>query len=287
MSKVKASEEESYKNKPFNGERARWEDYHRYLRITINKQEELPENWLNYLFDDYPMDPNDATLRMFPAEFVTRVVPDPLAENASAVLQQNRNEVIRRDEKHNEQVRKPKAILVEILSSSVSQSLQNIFHDTYNIVPHAFYSYLKTSFGPLSNQNEDLSVAMHGIMTLNMAHTETFTSFMTRFNNKAEYLKLEKGARRGLLTATMANTQGKIQLLPDRLVKELRRVREIDMTYDEMLIWLTQQDINQMNDGLKVIRVKKIMAETEKDDSKKYADKVKGKINIVDPNGLE
>ena len=70
-------------------------------------------------------------------------------------------------------------------------------------------------------------------------------------------------------------------------MKELRRVREIDMTYDEMLIWLTQQDINQMNDGLKVIRVKKIMAETEKDDSKKYADKVKGKINIVDPNGLE
>jgi hypothetical protein len=28
MSKVKASEEESYKNKPFNGEHARWEDYH-------------------------------------------------------------------------------------------------------------------------------------------------------------------------------------------------------------------------------------------------------------------
>ena len=45
MSKAKASEEESYKNKPFNGERARWEDYHRYLRVTINKQEELPEHW--------------------------------------------------------------------------------------------------------------------------------------------------------------------------------------------------------------------------------------------------
>jgi len=101
-------------------------------------------------------------------------------------------------------------------------------------------------------------------MTLNMAHTETFTSFMTRFNSKADYLKLEKGARRGLLTATMANTHGKIQLLPDRLVKELRRVREIDMTYDEMVIWLTQQDINQMNDGLKVIKLKKILVEDEK-----------------------
>ena len=89
MSKIKPSEENSYKIKPFNGERARWEDYHRYLRITINKQEDLPENWLNYLFDDYPVDPNDATWRLFPPEFITRVVQDPLAENAGAVLQRN------------------------------------------------------------------------------------------------------------------------------------------------------------------------------------------------------
>jgi pimeloyl-ACP methyl ester carboxylesterase len=54
MSKVKVTEEESFKEKHFNGERARWEDYHRYLRITINKQEDLPENWLNYIFEEYP-----------------------------------------------------------------------------------------------------------------------------------------------------------------------------------------------------------------------------------------
>jgi hypothetical protein len=153
MSKVKNFEGKSFKDKPFNGERARWEDYHRFLRITINKQEDLPENWLNYLFEDYPMDPNDITARLFPMEFVNRVIPDPLAENASAVAQRNRNDVIRRDEKHNERVHKAKAILVEILSSSVSLSVQNTFHDTFNIVPYEFYYYLKNSFGPLSNQN--------------------------------------------------------------------------------------------------------------------------------------
>jgi hypothetical protein len=169
MSKVKVTDEESFKEKHFNGERARWEDYHRYLRITINKQEDLPENWIYYIFEEYPVDPNDATVRLFPPEFTTRIVQDPLADNASAVAQRNRNEAIRRDEKQNERVRKSKAILVEILSSSVSQSLRNIFHDTYNIVPYDFYSYLKTSFGPQSNQNEDLSVAMHGLMTMNMS----------------------------------------------------------------------------------------------------------------------
>ena len=110
---------------------------------------------------------------------------------------------------------------------------------------------------------------------------------MIRFNSKADNLKLEKGAKRGLLTATITKKQGKIQLLPDRLVKELRRVREVDITYDEMLIWLTQQDINQMNDGLKTLKIKKITAEPDKEEKKKQIEKGRGKIIISDPNGLE
>jgi len=176
---------------------------------------------------------------------------------------------------------------LKILSSSVSQSFRNTFHNTYNIIPYDFYVYLKTSFGPLSNQNEDMSVAMHAIMTMNMLHTETFTSFMTRFDSKANYLKLKKGAKRGLLTATLANTNGKIQLLPDRLVKELRRVWEVDMSYSEMLVWLTQQDINQMNDGLKLIKVKRIVTDCDKDEEKKTLDKGRDQGKITDPNGLE
>ena len=106
MSKAKDLGDEGFKDKPFNGERARWEDYHRYLRITINKQEDLPENWLTYLFDDYPVDPDNPAHILFPADYVTRIVPDPPADTASAVGQRYRNDAIRREEKHNERVKK-------------------------------------------------------------------------------------------------------------------------------------------------------------------------------------
>jgi hypothetical protein len=59
------------------------------------------------------------------------------------------------------------------------------------------------------------------------------------------------------------------------------------MTYDEMLIWLTQQDINQMNDGLKTLKIKKITAVPDKEEKKKQIEKRRGKIIIYDPNGLE
>ena len=42
-----------------------------------------------------------------------------------------------------------------------------------------------------------------------------------------------------------------------------------------------------MNDGLKVIRLKKILVEDEKEDHKRHTDKARGKTNIVDPNGLD
>jgi len=71
MAQVKSSEDENFKEKPLNGERARWEDYHRYLRIAINKQAELPGKWLSYLFNDYSMDPINVGQKIFPPEFIT------------------------------------------------------------------------------------------------------------------------------------------------------------------------------------------------------------------------
>ena len=62
---------------------------------------------------------------------------------------------------------------------------------------------------------------MHKMMTMTMGHSETFTSFMTQFDYKAKYLKLKKDAKRGLLTSTLTNTEGK--------------VRETDMSYAELI----------------------------------------------------
>jgi len=289
MSKSKILDDNNFKESQFNVERARWEDFHRWIRIEINKQEHLPEAWLIYLFENFPVNPANASDIIFPPEFISRVVALPAAANASNETQRNRNDTIRRDERHNEVVRKSKAIFVDILSSCVSTNLKNIFHDAYNIQPYQFYAYLKTSFGPESNQNEDKSTALHQIITMTMGHTETFTSFMTKFNHKADYLKLKSGAKRGLLTTTLANTHGKFQLLPDRLIEELKHARKTDMNFREMVAWLTQQDINQMNDGLKILKVKKIIADDPEEKGKKifnHKEKDKELNNMIDPNGL-
>ena len=119
MSKPRTKEADNFKEYPFNGERVRWEDFHRYLRMAINKREDLPQTWLNCLFDDYPTDDNDNDKIVFPAEFVTRVIHNPPAANANMNAQRNLNDAIKRDEKHNERVRKSLASLVDILSSCV------------------------------------------------------------------------------------------------------------------------------------------------------------------------
>ena len=109
---------------------------------------------------------------------------------------------------------------------------------------------------------------------------------MTNFEHKAKYLKLRKAAKRGLLTSTLSNTDGNFQMLPDRLIPELRKARETDMSYAEMITWVTQADVNQHNDGLKVIKIKKIKTENEQVDKTKTQDKEKEKSNLMDPNGL-
>ena len=116
------------------------------------------------------MEPDQPNNVDYPVEFRIRIILPPAANNANAETQRNRNEAIRRDERHNERVRKSKAIYVDILSSCISVSLKNIFHDDYNINPYLFYGYLRSSFGPESNQNEDKSVAMHKLMNVNEAY---------------------------------------------------------------------------------------------------------------------
>ena len=286
MSKTKTVDRGRFKENPFNGERVRWEEFHRFIRIAIQEHEHLPEHWLNYLFEDFPLDDTVPGGIVYPEEYVNRVIPPPVALTASAEAQRNRESAISRGEKHNERVRKCRAIFVTILNAGISQNLKNIFHDTYNVNAYTFYGYLKNTFGPASNQNEDKSVAMHRMMTMTMGHSETFTSFMTKFEHKAKYLKLKKDAKRGLLTSTLINTEGKFQMLPERLIPELKKVRETDMSYAEMITWITQADVNQHNDGLKVIKIKKIKTENEQPDRTKIADREKDKPNLMDPNGM-
>ena len=110
------------------------------------------------------------------------------------------------------------------------------------------------------------------------------------FENKCEYLGLTDHAKRGLLTSTMQNTDGKVQILCDRLIPELKHVREEDLDYNSMVAWLKRQDIRQLNDGLsKPKALKKIITTVVNKEEAKYIDKALPKRTeqtMIDGKGL-
>jgi hypothetical protein len=83
MSKNKSEDSDDFKTNPFNGERARWEEFHQHLRFAITKQGDLPEEWLEFLLNDYAVSEADLKTIIFPPEFTTRIILSPLGLNAS------------------------------------------------------------------------------------------------------------------------------------------------------------------------------------------------------------
>ena len=157
-----------------------------------------------------------------------------------------------------------------ILTSTCSESLNEIFAERFSLDPYMFFRYLQTTYGPESNANEDKSNTMHQLLSLKMKGSEAFDSFMVTFHNKATYLGLNEHAKRGLLTSTLTNTDGNIQLLPDRLIKELKHVREQDLNYNDTVIWLKRQDIRQANDGFTKRKSVKRMIEKDPEIKKDF-----------------
>jgi hypothetical protein len=84
MSKSKNLDTSNFKENPFNGERVRWEEFHRFIRIAIQDHEDLPEHWLNFLFQEYPLNATVPGGVAYPDEFISKVIPPPVALNAAA-----------------------------------------------------------------------------------------------------------------------------------------------------------------------------------------------------------
>jgi hypothetical protein len=256
---------------PFNGERSRCELYFRGIKTAVKVHPDIPTEWKNYLFTVYPMHEAPEEQRgsyNYPVEFINREIMPILANNANPVNQKNRNDLIKRDKEFNRDVGKAISLHTGILTATCSESLNEIFAERFSLDPYLFFRYLQTTYGPESNANEDRSNTMHQLLSSKMKSTDSFDSFMVSFNNKCTYLGLNEHAKRGLLTATLANTDGKNQLLPDRLIKELKHVREQDLDYNDTVTWLKRQDIRQANDGLPKDKVVKRIQEKITDERK-------------------
>lgn len=279
LSTSKSSTADGLKNfakVPFGGERSKWEFYNRYLKTAIKVHPDIPADWKGYLFTIYPREqlPDNAIGDyIIPDQFQLRQVPVVVGLAASMEAQRTRNEAIRREKDHNKEVGKAISLHTGIISASCSDSLNEIFMDRNAMDPYLFYRYLQTTYGPESNVNEDKSCTMHQLLQAKMKHLESFDSFLVTFQSKATYLGLNDDAKRGFITATLANTDGKVQLLADRLIPELKSIREHDLNYEGTIDWLKRQDIRQSNDGLlKPKAIKRIEKQVKKDVKDKDSD---------------
>ena len=65
----------NFSTNQFAGERDRWEDYERYLRMMIMKNVDVPTEWKDFLFTVFPALPGVDDQYMFVPEFINRIVP--------------------------------------------------------------------------------------------------------------------------------------------------------------------------------------------------------------------
>jgi len=71
-SNVKTAGEERKKNfttMPFAGERERWKEYERTIRLMIKRNIDVPTEWNDYLFTEFAGVPNRPDEYIIPAEF--------------------------------------------------------------------------------------------------------------------------------------------------------------------------------------------------------------------------
>ena len=76
--KVTASDsKKSFLVNSFNGEREKWEEYHRSIEMMIKRNPDIPTEWKEYIFTDFPLVAGQDHQYVFTAEFTHRVVQNP------------------------------------------------------------------------------------------------------------------------------------------------------------------------------------------------------------------
>ena len=108
QSNVKTAGEERKKSfiaTPFAGERERWEEYERAIRLMIKRNIDVPTEWNDYLFTEFAGVSNRPDEYIVPVEFDVHQVPPLLALNAPPVAQKTRIDLIKVEKEYNARAR--------------------------------------------------------------------------------------------------------------------------------------------------------------------------------------
>ena len=162
---------------PFAGERERWEEYERAIRLMIKRNIDVPTERNNFLFTEFPGVPNRPDEFILPEEFDVHPVPPLLALNATPVARKTRMDLIKIEKEYNAKVGKAISAHTGILYDTCCDSLIEVYADRFAMEPYAFFRYMKRAYEPESNVHEDRSNSLHKIIRLKMTHQESFDTF--------------------------------------------------------------------------------------------------------------
>jgi len=292
ISNIKIEKARDFKERPYNGDRSEWEDFRRYLRTEIQKNYKVPTVWKSFIFQEFPETPlgvgiaaPDPPTYVIPVEFCERVLPNLPAGNATHDVVRARNDNIRRDQAHNTEIGASISTITGIICECISAGLNKVYADKYLLEPYSFYRFLARTYGPAAAVNEDHNQCLFNLIKMKMSHLDTFDVFMIHFEQRCTYLQLNDQAKRGLLMTTSQATEDKIQMLPERLTKEFKSIRERDLNYSEAVDWLRKQDVIQTNNGLKNIKAIKPVKKAEQTEVKVTERADIRKSNVLDGAG--
>ena len=242
-----------FQTNKFIGTKIRFKDFMTEIENSIKGNEATAHNGIEYLFGDWPVDPQDERCAYVPAKFSILPVPEPLEYSYFAPGTEPTPKAYRKrraDAKEivelNAPVIRMKAQIFKAFVERLSPELGKIFGQ-FSCEPYCGYVWLNKKFGALSGGIAETCTAVDMLIDTKMAFEERFTTFFALQQQRVDYFKCGGGVALSLLLSDRNTNTGKRQTLPDRLMEAARHCRREGKTLDESVAYITAQD-NEFHD---------------------------------------
>lgn len=246
-----SSDEELGKNKNyiFNGLKSEYEKFENFIRGEI--QDRFNSRGIRYLFTDATVTTDEFNQKPMPMSYegLNQVtLTDP--QGAQTVVQITRElRSDRREERklvkqENDEIIELETEVMRILRKHVNESIQHKFQEFEND-PIQCWGYIERTYGPESRGAQDIVVALKNLLNTRMDNDEVFSNFIINFERKAEYCGIPQHAILGLLQSKESEGNIKLQILPDRLMRDVEESIERNLTYGQFREYIIERDNSQ------------------------------------------
>jgi hypothetical protein len=250
----------NYREKPFrfNGLAAEYQRLHDLFRVNLAQKSAL---CIPYLLEGGHADDQDERFKIseIPPNLVlgsmidaTDANDNPIREEDTNIIRRRMvtdNDILKRNQirhmyiNNNAQIAKLDSMCMEALTPLLSEIIQTSTV-RFNGDPVATWDYLKNTYGPESGYAAaSRTAAVANILNSKMQYYDTFASFIIKFNKTCEQVKLSDEVKVALLAIkTNKESNYNLQILPDRLLKDIQESIKLGRSYDETIDYVSRAD---------------------------------------------